>query len=142
MLQAYGKPWLPERSDSCEPVPGSLFDPDAEIPPTIDWQASFIEARGRAYDAVRVISPDELAALTGSKPRRRGPISYRDEIEQIVRELMATDRHWLRKPFSQRRREVIAKAAQRFSYIDKGDTRGFGRTTIDDVVKKVIVEKQ
>lgn len=134
---AYGKPWLPERLERIEPVPGLLFSHDEEKVSKIDFQSGFVEAYGRAFVDLRVLSKTEFERLT-VKPgnKRRGPISRKPEIEAAIRELIAENPDWLNGTFNVRHAQIIRKAKKLFDYIDGNPPKGFSRTVVDEVIEE------
>lgn len=138
---AYGKPWLPIRSEDVVAIPSLMFA-ETDCPPTVDFAGNQVTARGTAFVEIKVLSQARLAEISVPvASRRRGPRSYKSEIELVVKELMASDKDWLKRSFKQRHLQIIAKAKERFNYIEGRTPRGFGRTVIDEVIEKLLHEQ-
>jgi hypothetical protein len=140
LLLAYGKLWLPERSEQIELVSNTLFDPDAEPVPELEWKVGFVSARGRAYDDIRVVTPVDPHE-SPSPVKRRGPRSFKPEIEEIARDLIARNSSWLHLPARERRTQVIREAKIRNKSLSGNSPKGFSRTIIDEVCNKILLEK-
>lgn len=139
---AYGKPWMPHRSEDVVTIPGHVFDPDTDIQPEVDFAGGQVTARGCSFVEIRVLSKAKLEQFSIPPTlKRRGPKSFKNEIETVVKELMAADKDWLKRPFREREKQIISKAKERFSYISGNQPKGFSRTVIDEVVKEILTRK-